>query len=363
MLGKIPTDSTDESVRAICAPHGAITRVRFVVYGRDELPHDVRRFCLDERGLFKSGLRMTPDRLYALVEYGATKYANIAVRALPNEQDWRGGLQAMLLHKRVKGDASPCSSQSVTREASPCVTPTVSSLIVERARANSLNARIQRERSSSATAGLSNSGTEDATALMADAAPDLPNFSSSQQRPSSTTTHGPEATGGVSGGAGDRWGSPSRQSPRATSSRSPSLSPQSARRHLSAPNSHAHPTGHLSPTPRSNLSQSASPQTWRHTGASGSSGDQGPAEAVPTHSSPLAAAATASPGHNHSPGHHQSPGHNHSPAAAPGSPQLYRASGISSPSPLRAAQQRFTRQPLGPDGSKGFAARKEQTAN
>ena len=137
-------------MRALCSIYGTVMRLRYFTAGRDQpFTNAMRAFCMNEQGELKTGFRIVSGRIYVLVEYATIKQAGAAFKAMQAEQhDWRiGGIEVGLLHRKPKSSDSPAMSQAgscaSSREGSPF---SASALIVQRARANSLNARLQRER-------------------------------------------------------------------------------------------------------------------------------------------------------------------------------------------------------------------------
>jgi hypothetical protein len=223
----------------------------------------VKEICFDESGVLKSGVKVENDRTYAMVEYATMKQAAAAVKGLLSDRDWRTETFATLLFKRPKGTGteSPAVSEASSRTQSPFI-PSTSSVIVERARANSMNARMHkmqigdvpspahllnspghsltspspshdgmtswRDRANSCNARMKDKVPTPETVAAVEA-PTIwrTRANSLNSRPVRDLANPEPAPAAAGGDRRPAWRTPP------TSSRSPSSSPQMARRHLS----------------------------------------------------------------------------------------------------------------------------------
>jgi hypothetical protein len=263
LLGNLHSSVTIDSLKAFCGQHGTVVRVRFPFASRDSLPENVKEICFDESGVLKSGVKVENERTYAMVEYATMKQAAAAVKGLLSDRDWRTETFATLLFKRPKGTGteSPALSEASSRTQSPFI-PSSSSGIVERARANSMNARMHkmqigdvpspiqslnspghsspsssqdgvtswRDRANSCNARMKDKVPTPET--VAAAAVDAPTIwrsraNSLNSRPVRDLASAETASAASSGDRRPAWRTPP------ASSRSPSSSPQMSRRHLS----------------------------------------------------------------------------------------------------------------------------------
>ena len=325
ILANIPLSSTEESIRAVCSPFGTVLRVRLFAAGHDSLPDDIATYCMDEQGELKNGYRFLVNHQYAFVEFTVAKQANAAVRALQNDLDWRRGFEATVLHKKSKAatDPSPSPASSLSQSQSRDGAPFIPSAVGwDRVRSSSMSARPRYSPLSEGT-GAENRERAHSTNARAGASSASPYAAAMKLRARNATAASPHSIGGavssssssstpyslslsgnnVNANSSGSWranmqvavpGSPSTQR-----SRSPSLSPHAGRRTVVDSGT---PSTRASSVNRSTLSHSESP-LWLGSAAGGSS--------------------TSGCGERASP----------------------------------VRMQSTVRQPLGPDGSKGFAPR------
>lgn len=310
LIGNLNPTATADSIRSFCSAHGTVVRVRFPFANRDELPESVRQVCMEDNGNYlKCGVKIEQKSLYAMVEYATIKQASAAVKSLLSDRDWRTDIFATLLFKRLKCDSPAVSepaSQNPSRTASPFLQSS-SSMIVERARANSFSARLLRERTQQNDAGNT-----------------LPSPSPSQSQETTPTS----------------W---------RDRSNSCNTRPKTELRTLDASSPPSAPGGDNSifrnranslnsrPTPGSAGSASESARSWR---AGGPAASRSP---------------SASP---HVARRHLSPDTANAPVRAPTStPRSTTLSHTESPSSTWTAPSLVIRQPAGPDGTRGFARR------
>eukprot|EP00048_Salpingoeca_helianthica_P016532 m.232831 g.232831 ORF g.232831 m.232831 type:complete len:445 (-) comp18881_c0_seq1:36-1370(-) len=110
----VPRETSEASLRELCAPFGEIARLRVLDPTTTALPAEIAEHCVDEQG--HPRFRQLPGMMSAFVQYGSIKQAGVASRALNAKKDWRYPVHVDLIFMKNKSTgASPAHS----REASP----------------------------------------------------------------------------------------------------------------------------------------------------------------------------------------------------------------------------------------------------
>eukprot|EP00050_Salpingoeca_kvevrii_P006665 m.290797 g.290797 ORF g.290797 m.290797 type:complete len:536 (-) comp12363_c0_seq1:249-1856(-) len=105
----IAESTTEEQLRAVCAPLGRIHQIRFVK-PTDSLPDDVRLYCVgdevDHTRTLHPALK-DPTGMVALIEYEFRDLANKAIDFFTTDKVWRGKIRVSMLHRKPKAKKEP----------------------------------------------------------------------------------------------------------------------------------------------------------------------------------------------------------------------------------------------------------------